>query len=321
MTARPSNPRLWDPSRGISFSPASRPPTDPARVSGSRGLSSDARAVPGETSSLLEHQEKMRAAPAAAEADGVGPVAKAEADAPNGGALAAEVVHDAPHPALEWKMSDDLFRAAKLAAPGTPGSFWSYKLYRGPSNQAVKIHYCRSQHTAERVCQEYFMDEKLLGFDLEWAVDATRFSGARRNVSLIQLASPSRIALFHVAIFPQSDNLVAPSFRKIMENVDVVKAGVWIKGDAKKLQTHLGVESRGLVELSHLYRLVTFSKTGEYQHINKKLIPLATQVQDYLHLPMFKGQDVRASDWTKILRADQITCKSRRAPLPGSERL
>lgn len=316
MTASPSNPRLWDPSRGISFSPAPRPPADPAHVSGSRGLSSDARAAPWESSSLPGHHEQIGAAPAAAEADEVGPVAKAEADAPDGGALAAEVARDPPYPALDWKMSEDLFRAAKSAAPDTPDSFWSYKLYRGPSNQTVKVHYCRSQHTAERVCQEYFMDEKLLGFDLEWAMDATRFSGARSNVSLIQLASPSRIALFHVAMFPRADNLVAPSFRKIMENVDVAKTGVWIKGDAKKLQNHLGIESRGLVELSHLYRLVTFSKTGEFRHINRKLVPLATQVQDYLHLPMFKGRDVRVSDWTKILRGNQITCKSCPCPAP-----
>lgn len=319
MTATPSNPRLWDPSRGISFSPAPRPPTDPARVSGSRGLSSDARTVPWEFSSLPEDREQVGAAPAAAEADEEGPVAKAETDAPHEGALAAEAVDDPPYPALPWKVSEDLFRAAKSAAPGTPDSFWSYKLYRGPRNQEIKVHYCRSQHTAERVCKEYFMDEKVLGFDLEWAPDATRFSGPRRNVSLIQLASPSRIALFHVAIFPQTDDLVPPSFRKIMEDVDVTKVGVWIKGDAKKLENNLGIKSRGLIELSHLYRLVTYTKTGEYQHINRKLIPLATHVQDYLHLPMFKGQDVRASDWTKILRADQVTCESRHGPSPVNE--
>lgn len=320
MTASPSNPRLWDPSRGISFSPAPRPPTDPARVPGSRGLSSDARTVPWETSSLPpEDREQVGAAPAAAEADEEGPVAKAETDAPNGGALAAEAADALPYPALPWKVSEDLFRAAKSAAPGTPDSFWSYKLYRGPRDEVIKVHYCRSHHTAERVCKEYFMDEKVLGFDLEWAPEASRFSGPRRNVSLIQLASPSRIALFHVAIFPRTDDLVPPSFRQIMENVDVTKVGVWIKGDAKKLQNHLGIESRGLIELSHLYRLVTFTKTGEYQHINRKLIPLATHVQDYLHLPMFKGQDVRASDWTKILRADQVTCESRRGPFPASE--
>jgi exonuclease 3'-5' domain-containing protein 2 len=223
------------------------------------------------------------------------------------------VSFEPPFPALEYKMSEELFRAAKKATPGTPESYWSYSLYRGPGedgpDRKPKVHYCRSKHTAEQVCQRYFAEEKLLGFDLEWAADSSKSSGPRRNVSLIQLASPSRIALLHVALFSKGDDLVTPTFKKIMENPDITKVGVWIKGDATRLKTHLGIESRGLIELSHLYRLVTYSRTREFSNINKRLIPLATQVEQYLRLPMFKGQDVRSSDWTKPLHFNQVTCK------------
>ncbi|KAH8652420.1 ribonuclease H-like domain-containing protein [Xylariales sp. PMI_506] len=210
-------------------------------------------------------------------------------------------------------MSEDLFRAAQKAPPGTPGSYWSYALYRGSSadgsSQKPKVHYCRSRHTAERVCQQYFMDEKVLGFDLEWIADSPKHAGPRRNVSLIQLASPSRIALFHVALFAKSerDEFAMPTFKKIMEDSAITKVGVWIKGDATRLRTNLDINSRGLMELSHLYKLVTFSKTGQFQAIDKRFISLAVQVEQYLHLPMFKGQDVRSSDWTKPLSMEQIT--------------
>lgn len=220
---------------------------------------------------------------------------------------------DPPYAALDFKMSEELFRAAQKSAPGSPGSYWGYSLYRGPdaagNGRKPTVHYCRSKHTAERVCQQYFTDEKVLGFDLEWVAEASKASGARRNVSLIQVASPSRIALFHVALFSKTDDLVPPTFKKIMEDPEITKVGVWIKGDATRLRTHLGIESRGLMELSHLYRLVTYSRTGEFSNINKRLIPLATQVEQYLHLPMFKGQDVRSSDWTKQLSMEQVICK------------
>lgn len=235
---------------------------------------------------------------------------KAEAEAEAAAEAAAAL--DPPYAALDYKMPEELFRAAQSAAPGTPKSFWSYSLYRGPSGdgspQKPRVHYCISKHTTERVCQQYFMNEKVLGFDLEWMMDANRSSGAKRNVSLIQLASPSRIALFHVALFAKNDDLVAPSFKKIMENPDITKVGVWINGDATKIRTYLGIESRGLMELSHLYKLVTHSRSGEFEKIDKRLVPLAVQVKECLHLPMFKG-DVRTSDWSRRLDMEQVGCK------------
>jgi ribonuclease D len=185
-------------------------------------------------------------------------------------------------------------------------------LYRGPAEDGiekrVKVHYCKSKHTTERVCQ-YFLNEPVLGFDLEWVAEANRFQGPRRNVSLIQIASPSRIALFHVALFPKKDDLVAPTFRKIMEDAEVTKVGVAIKADCTRLRKFLDVNARGIFELSHLYKLVKYSTSGQLKLVNKRLVTLATQVREHLHLPLFKGQDVRSSDWTQPLKMDQLICK------------
>lgn len=325
MATSPSS-QIWHPSRGISFSPS------PAKSWSWLGL---AGKISPKTSAAEENQrdqligagEKQCApanpsdeAPTANSNDASVTAGEAPADTrlldpSEPDAPTEDIPSDPPYPALEWKVSESLFRAAKSAAPGTPESFWSYRMYRGPgkdgSEQQVKVHYCKSRHTTDRVCEEYFMNEKVIGFDLEWVIDyGSRMQGARRNVSLIQLASPSRIALFHVACFPKDDDLVSGAFKKIMEDSSITKVGVWIKGDATRLRTNMNIDSKGLMELSHLYKLVTHLRTGEHKQINKKLIPLATQVKQYLHLPMFKGGDVRTSDWSRPLKMNQVICQS-----------
>ncbi|KAK9799306.1 putative Ribonuclease H-like domain-containing protein [Seiridium cardinale] len=308
MTTSPPGFQVWHPSRGISFSPGSNKSS--AAVYGSRTFSYTTPTLRGQDndipSALNEEahevdleQDLTQANDALAVSAPKEAEVKVESDAPL----------EPPYPALEYKMSEELFHVARKAAPGTPNSYWSLELYRGPGSDGLprkpRVHYCRSKHITNQVCERYFANEKLLGFDLEWAADSPKSAGPRRNVSLIQLASASRIGLFHVALFAKDNDLVPPMLKKIMEDPETTKVGVWIKGDATRLRTHLGIESKGLVELSHLYRLVTYSRTGEFGNINKRLIPLATQVKEYLHLPMFKGQDVRSSDWTKALNWEQ----------------
>jgi hypothetical protein len=215
---------------------------------------------------------------------------------------------------LDFKIPEHVFHEAKRNQ-----AFWSYDLYRGPgddgaADRKIKVHYCKSKHTTERVLQQYFMDEKLLGFDLEWASDATKLHSARRNVSLVQIASQDRIALFHLALYPKGDDLVAPSLKKIMEDPEITKVGVCIKGDCTRLRNFLGIDSHGIFELSHLYKLVKYSTTKEYGAINRRTVGLAAQVQECLGLPMFKGQDVRASDWSQPIGLRQLECKCKRAP-------
>lgn len=218
-----------------------------------------------------------------------------------------------PFTPLDFKIPEETFEAAMKAAEGSPESFWTYDMYRGPSDEGgsetetkVKVHYCKSVHAAERVLQQHFLNEKVIGFDLEWAIG--KFESPRKNVSLIQLATKSRVALLHVAAFPpkDEDELVPATLRRIMGDPGITKTGVWIKGDCTRLQKHLGIESKGIFELSHLFRQVKYTMNGRHDLINKRLVSLADQVRETMHLPMFKGQDVRSSDWSKALVMDQI---------------
>jgi ribonuclease D len=184
--------------------------------------------------------------------------------------------------------------------------------HRNGENGAVdniKVHYCESKATMERVCTEYFQDQDVIGLDLEWMAYSRTADGPRRNVSLIQIASPSRIALFHIAVFKPGADFVPPSFRKIMENPKVSKVGVNIGPDCTRLKNHLGVNVQGIFELSHLYRIVKHFP-HERRLIHKGLVSLATQVQDQLLLPLYKGE-VRTGNWMRRLNPQQIDCMRR----------
>lgn len=208
-----------------------------------------------------------------------------------------------------FKMPKRLFRIAKQAVPGTRESYWSHTIYRGVVDGKEKkptVHYCRSLETTQRVLQNYFKDSKVIGFDIEWKPSMKAGTGTtKQHCSLVQIANEERIALFHLALYP-TDDLVAPAFKKIMEDSTVSKVGVAIKGDCTRLKKYLGIESQGLFELSHLHKLVHHSKAKDFLKINKVPVSLAKQVQYHLHLPLFKGS-VRFSDWSKALDIEQIT--------------
>ena len=195
------------------------------------------------------------------------------------------------------------------AAPESSSAYWQYTLYRGPGGDqdTVKVHYCKTKETAERISQ-LFLEEQVIGFDIEWKANVGVEEGIKKNVSLVQIASEERVALFHIARFPNAQNVedfVPPSFKKIMKSSEITKVGVSIKGDCTRLKKFMGIDSRGLFELSHLYKLVKFS-TEDVRKVNKILVSLASQVQEHFRLPLWKGDKVRSSDWSADLNYQQI---------------
>ncbi|KAL2046133.1 hypothetical protein N7G274_001580 [Stereocaulon virgatum] len=194
------------------------------------------------------------------------------------------------------------------AKPSSVGAYWQYTLYQGPDGDKdkVKVHYCKSKDTTEQICQ-LFLDEEVLGFDIEWKMNASAADGVKKNVALIQMASEKRIALFHIARYPNGttvDDFVAPALKRIMESPSISKVGVSVKGDCTRLRKFMNIESRGIFELSHLYKLVKYS-SGDVKKINKLMVSLAQQVQEHLQLPLWKGE-VRSSDWSQDLNYRQI---------------
>lgn len=189
--------------------------------------------------------------------------------------------------------------------------YWQYDLYQGPNGERVQIHYCKSKEESEDIAK-LFLNKEVIGFDIEWQPAAKAVHGIRENVSLVQIASEDRIALFHISRYAQGESLedlVAPSLKTIMESSNITKVGVAIKGDCTRLRKFMGIESRAIFELSHMYKLVKYASDNP-KMINKKVVSLAQQVEDHLQLPLYKGSVVRKSDWRGDLRNEQILCET-----------
>lgn len=125
---------------------------------------------------------------------------------------------------LGFHIPAEKLRFAVLAEPLSIAAYWRHALYQGPGGDKVKVHYCKTREATEKVAQ-LFLDEKIVGFDIEWKPNATATDGITKNVALIQIASEERVLLAHIAQYPntatlekdqQREALVAPSLKKIM---------------------------------------------------------------------------------------------------------
>lgn len=216
----------------------------------------------------------------------------------------SELVEESPQ--LTYQIPPLEYRDAVIASPNTSAAFWSHALYRNPAGDKPKVHLCVNFETAEREAQK-LLAESVLGFDLEWEPHwrGSKSALIKDNASLIQLAAEDRICLFQVAAFAGNgiDQLMPPSLRQILESDSVVKTGVNVQGDARRLKQWMGVDMQGLFELSHLFRVVTLSQSQPGQ-VNRKLVSLAEQVQKILLLPL-KKDEVRTSAWSKRLNSQQ----------------
>ncbi|KAF7902300.1 hypothetical protein EAF00_002203 [Botryotinia globosa] len=320
-----NSPKTWQPSHGIIFK-------DVSALGSPRHLSTASVAVNEQNTDYHSYAEdsyvlanahvessKTQKVATVAQEESLKPGAAADVqEVVDGQEMADEILEDPAKKELPisestYQMTEELFKEAKNAEPETPESYWSHTLYRGPEENGipkkVKIHYCRSLQTTEQTLRQHFLGKKVLGFDIEWKAEARAYHGPKKNVSLIQLATEDRIGLFHIALFSQTNasELVAPTLKKIMEDPEVTKVGVAISADCTRLRTHLEIDSVSIFELSHLHRLVKYTLSQEYDLINKRLVSLATQVEEHLHLPLFKGGDVRSSDWSRGLSIQQIS--------------
>ncbi|KAI7485647.1 ribonuclease H-like protein [Hortaea werneckii] len=195
------------------------------------------------------------------------------------------------------------YRNAVMASRNSNAAFWSHKLYKNHEGKGPAIHFCTGFKQAEEQAQK-FLNESVLGFDIEW--EPYKKTSIKDHVSLIQIAAEDKIAIFHLARFPgeSTDQLIPPSLRSILESEQTIKSGVNVAGDAKRILNHLGIEMKGLFELSHLYKIVHFSADQPHL-VNKKMINLAAQVQKVLLLPL-KKDEVRTSAWTRPLSSQQV---------------
>ena len=179
--------------------------------------------------------------------------------------------------------------------------YWSHLKYRGPNGRSPSVRYCTTLQQSEEVAQ-IFAEERVIGFDMEWKVGG---SSIKEHLSVIQIACDATIGVFHLALYKGDavDELIGPSLRGILVSPDVLKTGVNIGQDFKRVHKYLGIMLKGCFELSRLHNLVTLPPNAGKP--SKRLVSLAKQVEQHLVLPLRKD-DVRTSDWSKRLNYEQV---------------
>lgn len=185
-------------------------------------------------------------------------------------------------------------------------SWWSYRMYKNADNELPEIMYSKTKEDSEKIVKQ-FLDEPVVGFDMEWPWNDWKKETLQNKIGLIQIASESKIGLIHIGLHPgkTTQDIIAPSLKKLIEDPSIGKLGVGIlHADFARLRRFFNLSPRGAVELSHLYRLVKFGGTKP-EYVSTKMVSLARIVEDQLGHPLYKG-DVRTSNWSKPLSTDQI---------------
>ena len=202
---------------------------------------------------------------------------------------------------LVYKIPDDDLRRDITAYKAGKESYWSHLKYRGPNGRSPSVRYCTNIQQSEDVAP-IFTEEDVIGFDMEWNIGG---SSIKEQVSVIQIACDATIAVFHLALYKREsiDDLIGPKLRAILESPSILKSGVNIGPDFKRVRKYLGLKFEGCFELSHLHNLVTQSATAG--KLSKRLVSLSRQVELHLLLPLRKD-GVRTSDWTKRLNYEQV---------------
>jgi ribonuclease D len=166
--------------------------------------------------------------------------------------------------------------------------------------------YSKTKDDSEKIVQQ-FLEEPVVGFDMEWPWNDWKRDNLQNKIGLIQVANETTVALFHIGLHPgkTTDDIIAPSLRKLIEDPKIGKLGVGIlNADFARLRRFFHLNPKGAVELSHLYRLTKFGG-HKPELISTKLVSLARLVEDQLGHPLYKG-DVRTSNWSRPLSQDQI---------------
>jgi ribonuclease D len=231
-----------------------------------------------------------------------------------------KVTKKVAHEHARIPFGQDGFQISSAAKPSTISSgtatnvaeaatYYSHELYRGPKGEQVTVKYCTTTEDCERTAK-LFLNERVVGFDMEWSMYLKASDPITNFVSCIQVASESQIAIFHLSLCSSNKgntevvgDIMAPSLVQLIQSPDILKTGVNIAGDGRRLSQHLHLKPRALFELSHYHNILADRRTATGA-ITKALYSLDKMTQDYLGYKMDKGM-VRTAGWTNQLNQTQ----------------
>ncbi|KAJ6259911.1 hypothetical protein Dda_5555 [Drechslerella dactyloides] len=181
--------------------------------------------------------------------------------------------------------------------------------YRNADGEKPEVHYVTDVDKMETV-MKLFEGEKVIGFDMEWHPrkllrPPENDKDIRYSCSVIQVASADQVAIFHLAKYPaNTKSWLSPTFKKIVEDPEVLKTGVSVRFDMQRLATVINISPAGALELAEFHSLLFAAQKSILEEGQKLPASLASLCQHHLGFPLYKG-DVRTSDWSGVLNVNQ----------------
>ncbi|KAH9487102.1 Werner syndrome ATP-dependent helicase [Psilocybe cubensis] len=177
--------------------------------------------------------------------------------------------------------------------PPAPTVRYSWSEY----NPNISVLYIRTHQEANLQLSKLGSHPQVLGFDLEWKPNFRK--GAPENpVALVQLSNYDFIFLLQISSMQEFPSKLAA----ILANPLIVKAGVGIQNDSKKMYTDCRIPMYNCVDLSLLARTVDNARwKGKYNNP----LGLARLVEAYEFRLLPKGRTTR-SNWEATLDDLQI---------------
>jgi len=128
---------------------------------------------------------------------------------------------------------------------------------------------------------------QVMGVDVEWRSDALP-----NRMALLQLADVGgNVLLFHVH---HSRKEVPASLDRVLRSPGVLKVGVGVLEDVKKIQERWPVPVAGVVDLDELERLEEWFSRCPQPHHRRSLAAFA---EHYVHVPSWKQSNIAISNW------------------------
>ncbi|XP_046376546.1 exonuclease 3'-5' domain-containing protein 2-like [Haliotis rufescens] len=142
---------------------------------------------------------------------------------------------------------------------------------------------------------EHLKIMKVVGLDCEWVSDHT--TGHRSQVALLQMATTSGLCL--LVRLCHMGSMIPQTLKDVLADPSILKVGVAVKDDGKKLTKDYGMVVQGCVDLRHLLTRV--------RHKYKCDASLQGLAEGVLGVTMDKRREIRCSDWeAHTLSAEQV---------------
>jgi hypothetical protein len=155
---------------------------------------------------------------------------------------------------------------------------------------------CTIEMTEYWIKNHINMDEGVqsaVGFDIEWRPTFQR--GEYNKTAIIQLATPSAALIIHI----QRLNRVPTLLREIFNSRNILKVGVGVKEDLKRLRTDYQIKSQGYNDIAH---------TAQRFHpdLSNSFMGLSRLYEYYFGVKVVKSRHLTMGNWERDLTLPQI---------------